>query len=135
VSEGTDRTASHLVDDLTTDARKLARAEVRRGQQEMLAKAREASKGAALLGGAAVLGALAAGTSATFLVRTLGKVLPPASAALIPTLLYGGGAAGLAAAGVAELRRVGSLLPEETLESVRADVRAARESTSSTPPA
>ena len=135
MTEGTDRTASQLVDDLTSDTRDLVRAEVRRGQQEMLAKAREASKGAALLGGAAVLGGLAAGTSATFVVRVLGKVLPPPSAAFVTTVLFSGGAAGLAAAGVAELRRVGSLLPEETLESVRSDVRAARARTSSTPPA
>ncbi|WP_432491792.1 phage holin family protein [Kineococcus auxinigenes] len=120
------RTAGQLVDELTSDTASLVRAEVRRGQQEMIAKAKEASKGAALLGGATALGALAAGTSAAFVVRTLGKVVPAPSAAFLATLLYGGGAAALAAAGVAELKRVGSLLPEETLASVREDVRAAR---------
>ena len=120
------RTAGQLVDELTSDTAQLVRAEVRRGQQEMLAKAKEASRGAALLGGAAVLGALAAGTSAAFAVRTLGKVLPVPSAAFLATVLYGGGAAALGAAGVAELKRIGSLLPEETIASVREDVRAAR---------
>ncbi|WP_432484694.1 phage holin family protein [Kineococcus esterisolvens] len=120
------RTAGQLVDELTSDTAELVRAEVRRGQQEMLAKAKEASKGAALLGGAAVLGALAAGTSAAFVVRTFGKVLPAPGAAFLATLLYGGGAAALAVAGLEEIKRVGSLLPEETLASVREDVRAAR---------
>ncbi|WP_369052945.1 phage holin family protein [Kineococcus terrestris] len=120
------RTAGELVDELTSDTARLVRAEVRRGQQELLAKAREAGRGAALLGGAAVLGGLATGTSAAFVVRTLGKVLPAPSAALVATLLYGGGAAALASAGLAELKRIGTLLPEETIASVREDLRAAR---------
>ncbi|MCI2240282.1 phage holin family protein [Paenibacillus sp. TRM 82003] len=127
------RTAGQLVDDLTSDTAELVRAEFQRGQQEMIAKAKEASRGAALLGGAAVLGAMAAGTSAAFVVRTFGKVLPAPSAALLATLLYGGGAAALAAAGAAELKRIGSLLPEETLAGVREDVRAARSGAAGTP--
>lgn len=122
------RTAGELVDELTSDTAELVRAEVRRGQQELLAKAREASKGAALLGGAAVLGGLAAGTSAAFTVRLLGKLLPPSSAAFVTTLLYAGGAAALGSAGLAEFKRVGPIWPEETLASVREDVRAARAS-------
>ncbi|ABS02963.1 hypothetical protein FHR75_000624 [Kineococcus radiotolerans] len=122
------RTAGELVDELTSDTAELVRLEVRRGQRELLAKAREASRGAALLGGAAVLGGLAAGTSAAFTVRFLGKVLPPSGAALAATLLYAGGAAALGASGLAEIKRVGSIWPEETIASVRDDVRAARRS-------
>jgi hypothetical protein len=120
------RTAGELVDELTSDTARLVRAEVRRGQQELLDKAKEASKGAALLGGAAVLGGLAAGTSAAFTVRLLGKVLPGPSAAFVTTLLYAGGAAALGASGLAEFKRIGSFWPEETIASVREDVRAAR---------
>lgn len=120
------RSAGELVDELTSDTADLVRAEVRRGQRELLAKAREASRGAALLGGAAVLGGLAVGTSAAFTVRFLGKVLPAPSAALVATLLYGGGAAALGTAAVAEFKRVGPLWPEETIASVREDLRAAR---------
>ena len=126
MAEQPNRTAGQLVDELTSDTAQLVRAEVRKGQQELLDKAKEASKGAALLGGAAVLGALAAGTSATFVVRTLGKVLPAPTAAFLATALYAGGAAALGSAGLAELKRVGPLWPEETLASIREDVRAAR---------
>ena len=126
MTEQPNRTAGQLVDELTSDTANLVRAEVRRGQQELLAKAKEAAKGAALLGGAGVLGALAAGTSAAFVVRTFGKVLPRPTAAFLATVLYGGGAAALATAGIAELKRVGPLLPEETIASIREDVRAAR---------
>ncbi|WP_432547203.1 phage holin family protein [Kineococcus sp. SYSU DK004] len=126
MADATHRSAGELVDELTSDTARLVRAEVRRGQRELLDKAREAGRGAALLGGAAVLGALAAGTSAAFTVRALGKVLPAPAAALTGTVLYGAGAAALGAAGLAELKRVGSLLPQETIASVREDVRAAR---------
>lgn len=122
------RTAGELVDELTTDTADLVRAEVRRGQAELLDKAREASKAAALLGGGAVLGALAAGTSAAWTVRVLGRVLPAGTAAFAATTLYAGGAALLVSAGRAELRRVGPLWPTETLASLREDVRAARPS-------
>ncbi|WP_432494231.1 phage holin family protein [Kineococcus gypseus] len=128
------RTAGQLVDDLTSDTVQLVRAEVERARRELLDKAREAGRGAALLGGAAVLGGLAAGTSAAFLVRTLGKVLPAPSAAFVATVLYGGGAAALGALGVEELRRVGSPLPQETIASVREDVRAARPGTNPVAP-
>ncbi|WP_432513572.1 phage holin family protein [Kineococcus sp. SYSU DK001] len=126
MTDHTHRTAGELVDELTSDTAALVRAEVRRGQRELLAKAKEASKAAALLGGGVALGALAAGTSAAFTVRLFGKVLPPTTAAFAGTLAYGGGAALLVSAGLAELRRVGPLWPEETLASIRDDVRAAR---------
>ncbi|WP_432563523.1 phage holin family protein [Kineococcus sp. SYSU DK003] len=129
MTDRTNRTAGELVDELTSDTAKLVRAEVRRGQQELLTKAKEASRAAAMIGGGAVLGGLAAGTSAAFTVRLLGKVLPPTTAAFVGTLAYGGGAALLVSAGLAELRRVGPLWPEETLASIREDVRAARPTT------
>ena len=124
VTDQPNRTAGQLVDDLTSDTARLVRDELRKGQQELLAKVREASRGAAMLGGAGVLGALAAGTSAALLVRTLGTFLPKPAAALVATTLYAGGAAALGAVGLEELKKVGPLLPEETIASLREDVRA-----------
>jgi hypothetical protein len=49
----------------------------------------------------------------------------PTTSALLATLLYGGGAAALAATALEELRRIGTPLPEATLASVRDDVRVA----------
>ncbi|MGI4895116.1 MAG: phage holin family protein [Janthinobacterium lividum] len=130
MSEQSNSTASQLVTELTSETADLVRAEVRRGQQELLGKAKEASKGAALVGGAAILGALGAGTSAVVVVRVLGRILPGPGAAVLATLLYAGGAAALGAAGVTELKRIGPLLPE-TIASVREDLRAAKPSTGS----
>ncbi|MEZ0163332.1 phage holin family protein [Kineococcus sp. LSe6-4] len=129
MTESTHRTTGELVDELTSDTAALVRAEVRRGQQELWSKAREASRAAALLGGGAVLGALAAGTSAAAVVRLLDRFLPPTTAAVTGTLVFAGTAAALVSAGTAELRRVGPLWPEETVASLREDVRAARPAT------
>ena len=84
----------------------------------------------AKLGAAAVLGAMAAGTLAATLVRALDRVLPRTGSALAATALLGGAAAALAAAAREELRRIGSLVPEQTVHSVEADVAAVADAAS-----
>ena len=117
---------SNLVGALTQDVSALVREEIRAAQAELAGKARRAGRGGALLAGAGVLGALATGSSAVFLLRTLDRVLPPRTAAAVLTVLYAGGAAALGAAGVGELRRAMPLVPEETVSSLREDVEAVR---------
>jgi len=73
---------------------------------------------------------MAAGTSAATLVRALDRVLPRTASALTATALLGGAAAALAAAGRQQLRRIGSLVPEQTAQSVKADVAAVADATS-----
>ena len=117
---------SNLVGALTQDVSALVREEIRAAQAELTGKARRAGRGGALLAGAGVLGALATGSSAVFLLRTLDRVLPPRTAAAVLTVLYAGGAAALGAAGVGERRRAMPLVPEETVSSLREDVEAVR---------
>jgi hypothetical protein len=113
---------------LSQDLAGLVRAELHRLQGELTGTARRAGTGAALLGGAGVMGALAAGTSAAALLRLMDKVMPrPLSAALL-SVMYGGAAAGMAVAGVAQLRRAVPAAVEETVVDLRDDVVAARES-------
>jgi hypothetical protein len=116
-----------LLQALSADVGALVRQELRHAQQELAAKGRQAGKAGALLGAAGVLGALAIGTSSAAFVRLLEKRLSPTGAAVVATLLYGGGAAALAAAALAEFRRALPLVPEETVASVRSDVRVATE--------
>ena len=118
--------ASNLVGALTQDVSALVREEIRAAQAELAGKGRRAGRGGALLAGAGVLGALATGSSAVFLLRALDRVLPPRTAAAVLTVLYAGGAAALGAAGVGELRRAMPLVPEETVSSLREDVEAVR---------
>jgi Putative Actinobacterial Holin-X, holin superfamily III len=124
-----DSSTGELLRTLTENVRSLVAGEVASARQEMTEKARAAQPAAVMLGGAAVLGALAAGTSTVVLVRLLDKVLPPVAAAAVATALLGGGAGALAVAGVEQLRRIGSPVPERTIESVKADVAAVTEAT------
>jgi uncharacterized membrane protein len=124
-----DSSTTELLRTLTENVRSIVQAEVASARKEMMEKALAARPAAAMLGGAAVLGALATGTSAAVLVRLLDKVFPPTTAAAIATALFGGGAAVLARAGRDELRRIGTPLPERTIESVKADVAAVTEAT------
>ena len=124
-----DSSTGDLLRRLTENVQDLVRGELTHAQQEMTETALAARTAAAMLGGAAVLGALAAGTSAVVLVRALDRVLPPTASAAVATALLGGGAALLARAGVEELRLVGPPVPERTIESEKADVAAVTEAT------
>jgi hypothetical protein len=124
-----DSSTGELLRSLTENVQDLVRGEVAHARQEMTEKAVAARPAAAMLGGAAVLGALAAGTSAVVLVRFLDRFLPPTTSAAVATALLGGGAAALARAGIEELRRVGPPVPERTIENVKADVAAVTEAT------
>jgi Putative Actinobacterial Holin-X, holin superfamily III len=111
---------------LTADLADLVRDELRRAQSEMTAKASQVGKGGALLAGAAVFGALAAGSAAAWWLRLLDRFLPPRAAAAVATLCYAGGAAALAAVGAKEVRRALPLIPDETVSSVREGVEESR---------
>jgi len=119
------QSTADLLQALSSDVAALVRQELRRAQDELAAKGKQAGKAGALLGAAAVLGALAVGTSSAVLVRLLEKRFSPTTAALLATVLYGGGAAALGSAAVAELRRALPLVPEDTVASIRSDVRVA----------
>jgi hypothetical protein len=117
--------SSELLRALADDVRSLVQQELRNAQEELIGKARRSGRAGAMLGGAAMLGALAAGTSAVVLTRTLGRILPPTASAMTATAIYGGLAAALASAGLEEIRRTLPLVPERTVEGVREDVRVA----------
>jgi Putative Actinobacterial Holin-X, holin superfamily III len=114
-----------LLQALADDLRSLMHQELRSAREELAATAKSAGRGAALLGGAGVLGALTAGTSAALLVRALDRVLPRPLSALVAVAIYGAAAGGLAAAGIAELRRALPLTPQDTLTDLRQDLDAA----------
>jgi hypothetical protein len=115
---------AELLGQLSEQLSTLVRQEVRNAQEEMANKARQAEKGAALLGAAGICGAMAVGTGAAFVVRLFDRVLPPRVAALGATAALGAAAAALAAGGLEELRPLRPLLPERTMRSVQADVDA-----------
>jgi hypothetical protein len=128
-SDPADSSTGELLRTLTENVRAIVQGEVANARQEMTEKALAARPATAMLGGAAVLGVLATGTSAVVLIRLFDKIFPPLISAVVATGLLGGGAAALARAGVEELRRVGPPVPERTIESVKADVAVVTEAT------
>jgi hypothetical protein len=122
-----------LLQALSADLSALMRQEFARAQQELVGKAKQAGAAAGLLGASGVLGAIAAGSSATVLRRSLDKRLPPVTSAALTTALLGGGAAALAALALDRVRAAWPLVPQATVASVQQDVRAAADA-ATTPP-
>jgi len=100
-----------LLTALGQDLRAILTEELDRLRSQFDATLRESRRAALLLGGAAVLGGLAAGSSAAVTLRLLSTFLPRPVAALVATGLYGGGAVALARLGLTELRRAQESLP------------------------
>jgi Putative Actinobacterial Holin-X, holin superfamily III len=126
---------SDLLQSLGADLAALLRRELQQAQRELLDKTREAGTAAGMLGGAGVLGAMAAGSSVALLMRLLDRRLSTTASAALTTALLGGGAAALAAAGLIRLREAMPLIPEDAVASLRHDVRVATDtSTPETPP-
>jgi hypothetical protein len=117
--KATERPLEEMVQTVSEQAVVLAREEVERARRELTAKASQAAGGLGMLGGAALLGTLAAGTGTAALVLLLSRRPGPSAAALTVTAVYAAGGAGLAQEGLARLRAAGPPVPEETVESVK----------------
>jgi hypothetical protein len=119
LDKATERPLEELVQTVSERALVLAREEVDLARQELAAKARQAATGAAMVGGAAFLGTLAAGTGTAGVVLLLSRRPGPSAAALGVAAVYATGGAALAQEGIARLRGAGPPVPEETVESVK----------------
>jgi len=105
--------ASDLMRSLTDTVGVLLHQELRKAQEEMTDKARQAVKGVGILSGAAVV------------VRLLDGIMPPRAAAAFTTATFGAAAAGLATWGIRELRSLQPPVPTQTMQSMRDDIDAA----------
>ena len=126
-----ERPIGDLVKQLAGQTSTLVRQEIDLAKAEMSEKASVAGKGAGLLGGAAVVGLLAAGALTACLILALGEVIPDWLAALIVALVMGAVAAVLAMQGRNRIRAATPPVPEQTVETVKEDVEWAKTRTSS----
>jgi putative superfamily III holin-X len=121
-----ERPIGDLVKQLAGQTSTLVRQELDLAKAEMSQKASIAGKGAGLLGGAAVVGLLAAGALTACLILALSEVVPDWLAALIVALVMGAVAAVLALQGRNRIRAATPPMPEQTVETVKEDVEWAK---------
>lgn len=121
-----DRGIGELMKRLSSDLSLLIRQELELAKAEMLQKGKTAGAGAGILSGAAVAGLLALGTFTAFLILALSHAMAPWLAALIVTIVYGGAAAILAMTGKKKFEEATPLIPEQTVDTVKEDVKWAK---------
>jgi uncharacterized membrane protein YqjE len=121
-----DRPIGDLVKQLAGQTSTLVRQEIDLAKAEMSQKANIAGKGAGLLGGATVVGLLAAGALTACVILALSEVMPDWLAALIVALVLGAIAAVLALQGRNRIRAATPPVPEQTVETVKEDVEWAK---------
>jgi hypothetical protein len=121
-----ERPLGEVARDLTRDLSRLVRQEVELAKAEMAEKGRVAAPGLGMIGGAGVVGLMAAGALTAFLILTLSIVLDEWLSALIVGVALGGAAYVLAKQGKERVEEAGTPLPEETIETVKEDVEWAK---------
>lgn len=118
-----------LVQKASQQLTELVRGEMRLAQAEMKEKGKRYGKGGGLFGGAGVVGFLMLQALVTTAIAGLAVPLPVWAAALIVTALLGVIAAVMALTGKKQVSKGAPPTPEQTIESVKADVAEIKEST------
>lgn len=117
-----ERSTGDLVKDLSRETSTLVRQELALAKAEMAEKGKKATAGVAMLTGAGVAALLMLGALTAFLILLLDEAMPPWSAALLVTVLWGIVGAVLAYLGRDKLGEVGTPVPEKTMDSVKEDI-------------
>jgi len=126
-----ERPLGELVKQLGTQTSTLVRQELDLAKAELSEKGRVAGKGAGLLGGAALVGLMAAGALTATLILALSEAIDAWLAALIVTVVMAALAAVLAIQGRNRIRAATPPVPEQTVETVKEDVEWAKTRTPS----
>lgn len=130
-SPGVDRSGQEPVGELVQRASQqlteLVRGELRLAQAEMKEKGKRYGRGGGLFGGAGVVGFLMAQALVATMIAALATVLPVWAAGLIVSAVLGVIAAVMAVRGKKQVDRAGRPMPEQTVETVKADVAEIKE--------
>jgi MFS family permease len=125
-NEMRERPIGELFKQLSEETSTLIRQELELARAELREKGREAGKGAGFLGGAGLLGLLAAGALTACLILLLDKAVAVWVAALIVAVVYGAIAGILALRGKERVQAATPPAPEQTVETVKEDVEWAK---------
>jgi len=120
--DGSGRSATTIIQDVVRDVGEMVRSELRLAKAEMTDKARQAGKGAGMLGGAAICGVFAGACFVAFCVWALALAMPWGIGALLMAvvLVCAGGA--MYAGGCGKLKQVDPA-PRQTIETLKEQIR------------
>jgi MFS family permease len=118
-----DNSLADLARQLSTQTTELVHHEVELAKAELRDKGKRAGMGAGMFGGAGALGLYALGALTAAIIAGIAEALPVWASALIVAALYGAIAGILALRGKKKVQQATPPLPEETVQSVKEDVR------------
>jgi MFS family permease len=118
-----DSSLADLARQLSNQTTELVRHEVELAKAELRVKGKRAGVGAGMFGGAGALGLYALGALTAAIIAGIAEALPVWASALIVAALYGAVAGILALRGRNKVQQATPPLPEETVQSVKEDVR------------
>ena len=118
-----DSSLADLARQLSNQTTELVHHEVELAKAELRDKGKRAGIGAGMFGGAGALGLYALGALTAAIIAGIAEALPVWASALIVAALYGAIAGILALRGKKKVQQATPPLPEETVQSVKEDVR------------
>jgi uncharacterized membrane protein YqjE len=121
-----DRSIPELLQKLAAETSLLVRQELELARAEMVTTAKKAGPSVAAFGVAALFALGAFGALTALLIVAIGLALPLWASSLIVTVLYAVVAGVAAVRGRSGLKRVGNPAPQQTLETIKEDIRAVR---------
>jgi uncharacterized membrane protein YqjE len=122
-----DRSVADLLKQLSDQTATLVRQELELAKVELTAKGKQAGVGAGMFGAAGMLGLYALGALTAAAIIALSLAVTGWLAALIVAAGYGAVAGGLALSGKSRVSRGVPPTPEQTVQTLKEDVRYARE--------
>jgi uncharacterized membrane protein YqjE len=122
-----DRPTGELVKDLSTQVSTLVRQELELAKVELTAKGKQAGIGAGMLGGAGLFALYGVGALVATAILALSTAVAGWLAALIVAVVLFAVAGVLALLGKSRARRAVPPMPEQTVETVKEDVRYTKE--------
>ena len=118
-----DPSLADLARQLSNQTTELVRHEVELAKAELRVKGKRAGIGAGMFGGAGAFGVYALGALTAAIIAGIAEALPVWASALIVAALYGAIAGILALRGKKKVQQATPPLPEQTVQSVKEDVR------------
>ena len=122
-----DRSVADLLKQASDQTTTLVRQEIELAKAELTTKGKQVGLGAGMFGGAGVFGVYAFGALTAAIILALGLAVTGWLAAVIVAVIYAAVAGGLALQGKRKVKAGTPPMPEQTLQSVRADVQSTKD--------